>query len=111
MIGNAVSEPVLPFTAPSVNFFDVLLVDARGALEQAGVEIEHVARIRFATRRAAQQQGDLAIRDGLLGQIVVDDQRVFTAIAPVLAHRAARIRGDVLHRGRSRTADAATTMV
>ena len=100
MIGSAVSEPVLPLTAPFGELLDVVLVDARGALEQAGVEVEHVARIRFAARRAAQQQRDLAVGDGLLGQIVVDDQRVFAAVAEVLAHRAARVRRDVLHRGR-----------
>ena len=40
----------------------------RGALEQAAVDVEHVARIRLATRRAAQQQRQLAIRDGLLAR-------------------------------------------
>ncbi len=52
---------------------DVLFVDARAALEQTGVEIKHVARERFAARRAAQQQRNLAVSDGLLGQIVVND--------------------------------------
>src|SRR5690606_7806450 len=37
---------------------------------------------------------------GLLGQVVVDDQRVFAAVAEVLAHGAAGVGGDVLHRGR-----------
>ncbi len=79
---------------------DVLFVDARGALEQAAVEVEHVARIRLAARRTAQQQRDLAVRPGLLGQVVIDDQGVLAAVAEVLAHRAARVRGDVLHRRR-----------
>ena len=71
---------------------DVVGVHARGALEQAAVEIEHVAGIGFAARRAAQQQRDLAVGDGLLGQVVIDDQRVLAAVAEVLAHRAARVR-------------------
>ena len=42
MIGSAVSEPVLPdFTLGEG--FDVVGVDASGALEQTAVEIEHVA--------------------------------------------------------------------
>src|SRR6516225_3311545 len=82
--------------------FDVVGVHARGALEQAAVEIEHVAGEGFAARRAAQQQRDLAVGDGLLGQVVVDDQRVLAAVAEVLAHRAARVRGNVLHGGRFR---------
>ena len=48
------------------------------------MEIEHVARIGFAARRAAQQQRHLAIGDGLLGQIV--DRR---------SPRACRCRGNI----------------
>src|SRR5581483_10815063 len=81
---------------------DVRLVHARGALEQTRVQIEHVARIRLAARRAAQQQRYLAIRPGLLGEIVVDDQGVFAVVAEVLAHRTARVRRDELHRRRFR---------
>src|SRR5690606_18440869 len=78
---------------------DPLLVYARGALEQAGVQIEHVTGIGFAARRAAQQQRHLTIGPGLLGQVVVNDESVLTAVAEVFAHRAARVRRDVLHRG------------
>src|SRR5690606_19985977 len=55
------------------------------------VEIEHVARVSFAARRTAQQQGDLAIGHSLLGQVVIDDQGVFTAITEVFAHGATRV--------------------
>jgi hypothetical protein len=44
-----------------------------GALEQARVEVEDVARVRLAARRAAQQERELAVRDGLLGEIVVHE--------------------------------------
>ena len=63
------------------------------------MEIEHVAGIGFASRRAAQQQRHLAIRHRLLGQVVIDDQRVLAAVAEVLAHGAARIGRHVLHGG------------
>jgi hypothetical protein len=55
MIGSAVSEPP-----------PLLVGELGGALEQAAVEVEHVARVRLAARRAAQQQRELAVRDGLL---------------------------------------------
>ena len=54
----------------------VLVVHARGALEQPGVEVEHVARVRLAARRAAQEQGHLAVGPGVLRQVVVDVQGV-----------------------------------
>src|SRR3546814_1385994 len=53
----------------------------RRALEQAGMQVEHVARIGLAPRRAAQQQRHLAIGDGLLGQIVIDDDGMGTVVA------------------------------
>jgi hypothetical protein len=74
------------------------------------VQIEHVAGIGFAARRTAQQQRDLAIGDGLLGQIVINDQGVFAVVHEVLAHGAAGVGRQVLHRGRL-DAEAATMMV
>src|SRR5699024_12876056 len=47
--------------------------------------------IGLAARRALQQQRDLAVGDGLLGQVVVDDQGVFATIAEVFAHGAAGV--------------------
>ena len=78
---------------------DVLFGHAGSALEQTGVQVEHVAGIGFTTRRTTQQQGNLTVGPGLLGQIVIDDQGVLTAVAEVLAHRATGVRSDVLHRG------------
>src|SRR3954449_9630380 len=80
----------------------LVLVQLRRALEQAGMQIEHVARIGFAARRAAQQERHLAVGDGLLGQIVIDDDGVHAVVAEILAHGAAGEGGDVLHRRRIR---------
>ena len=60
----------------------VLLVEARGALEQAAVEVEDVARVRLAAGRAAEQERHLAVRPGVLGQVVVDAQRVLDRAWP-----------------------------
>ncbi len=76
--------------------------ELRGALQQARVQVEHVARIRLASRRPAQQQRDLTVGDRLLGQVVVDDQRAVALVHPVGAERRARVRRDVLERRRVR---------
>src|SRR5690606_36817451 len=95
--GQRRERPRLAFDAAVRDTLDVLRVDARGTLEQARVQIEHVARIRLAARRTAQEQRDLPIRPGLLRQVVVDDQRVFAVVPEELAHGAARVGRDVLH--------------
>ena len=64
------------------------------------MQVEHVSGIGFAARRPAQQQGNLPVRPCLLGQVVINDQGVLAAVAVVLAHGAAGIRSDVLHRRR-----------
>ncbi len=76
----------------------MILVELGGALQQAGVQIEHVAGIGLAARRAAQQQRHLAIGDRLLRQIVVNDDRVHAVVAEEFAHRAAGERRQELHR-------------
>ena len=69
-----------------------------GALQQARVEIEDVAGIGLAAWRTAEQQRDLAIAGGVLGEVVVDDQRVPAVVAEVLAHRGGGEGSEVLHR-------------
>ena len=66
------------------------------------MEIEHVARIRFAARRTAQQQRDFAVRHGVLGKIVVHHQRVLAVVAEVLAHGGSRVGREVKHGRRLR---------
>src|SRR5436305_940423 len=51
-------------------------------------------------RRAAQQQRELAVRDGLLRQIVIDDERVAAAVAIELGHRDAGVGREELQRRR-----------
>ena len=88
-----------------------VLGDLGRALEQAAVEVEHVARIRLASRRTAQHERELAVRRGLLGQVVVDaERRLPLVVHEVLGHGAAGVRRDVLQR-RGSEAEATTTMV
>ena len=76
----------------------VVLVHLGRALEQARVQIEHVAGIGLAPRRAAQQQRHLAVGHGLLGEVVVEDDRVHPVVAEILADGAAGIGGEELQR-------------
>ena len=70
------------------------------ALQQPGVQVEDVARVGLAARRAAQQQGHGAVGLGLLGQVVEDDQHVLAGVHPVLADGRTGVRGEVLEAGR-----------
>jgi hypothetical protein len=63
------------------------------------VQVEDVAGVGLAAGRAPQQERHLPVGVGVLGQVVVDDQRVTAAVEEVLAHRATRVRGEVLDRG------------
>ena len=72
----------------------------RRALQKTRVQVEYVARIGFAARRAAQQQRHLAIGDGLLGKIVVEDDRVHAVVAEVFAHGATGVGRQELQRRR-----------
>ena len=77
-----------------------VVVELDRALEQARVEVEDVARVGLATRRAAQQQRHLPVGVGVLGEVVVDHQRVLAVVEEVLRHRAAGVGRHVLDRRR-----------
>ena len=75
------------------------VVELDRALEQAGVQVEDVARVGLAPRRAAQQQRHLAVGVRVLGEVVVDHQRVLAVVEEVLGHRAAGVGRHELDRG------------
>ena len=89
MIGRPVIEPRAE-----------LVGQLRATLEQTGVQVEDVARVGLASRRAAQQQRHGAVGLGLLGQVVEDDQDVLAVVHPVLADGRAGVGGEVLEAGR-----------
>src|SRR5207244_672344 len=72
----------------------------RRALEQAAVQVEDVAGVRLAAGRPAQEERELAVCDGVLGEVVVDDQRVLPVVAEVFADRHAGVGGEELQRRR-----------
>src|ERR1035437_5275985 len=68
-------------------------------LKQTAVQIKHVTRIRFAAGRTFQNQRHLAIRDGVLRQIVINDQRVHAVVHEPFANRRTGERREILVRG------------
>ncbi|KAF5049840.1 hypothetical protein DSECCO2_435730 [anaerobic digester metagenome] len=64
------------------------------------MQVENVAGESFTSRRAAQQQGHLAVSHGLLGKIVVNDQGVLAVVAVELRHGASAVGRDELQGSR-----------
>ena len=60
------------------------------------MEVEHVARIRFAAGGTLQDERDLAVGDGVLGEVVVNDQRIHAVFHEPFADGGAGERGEVL---------------
>ena len=64
-----------------------------------GVEIEDVSGVGLPAGGTAEQERHLSVGDGLLGQVVEDDERVHPVVAEELAHGAAGVGRQVLQRG------------
>ena len=75
-----------------------LVVEPHRPFEQARMQVEHIPGVRLPARRAPQEQRHLAVRPGVLGQIVVHDQRVLALVHEILRHRTPGIRRQVLQR-------------
>ena len=70
------------------------------ALQETGVQVEHISGVSLTSRRAAEEQGHLTVSHGLLGEIVVEDHGVLAVVSEVLTHGAASVRSKVLQRSR-----------
>ena len=72
------------------------LVDLGGPLQQAAVQVKHIARIRLAPRRAAQQQRQFAIGNCMLGKIVEHHEGMPARIPEILPDARAGVRANEL---------------
>lgn len=61
-----------------------LVAHLGGTLEETRVEVEDVTGVGLTSRRATEKEGHLTVGDGLLGQIVVDDDGVLSVITEPL---------------------------
>ena len=71
-----------------------------GALKKTGVQIENVTGVGFTAGGALEQKAQGTVGDGVLAQIVIDDEDVAALFHEVFAESAARVGGDVLHGGK-----------
>ena len=76
----------------------VLVVELGGTLQQTRVQVEDVTGVSLTSRGTTQQQGHLTVGNGLLGQIVVDDQGVLPRMHEALSNGRASERSNVLQR-------------
>ena len=60
------------------------------------MKVEDVSRVGFASGRTSEQQRHLAIGPRVLGEVVVNDERVFALVHEELGHGAPGIRREVL---------------
>ncbi len=64
------------------------------------MDVENIAGKRFATGRAAEQEGKLAIGARVVREVVVDDQHIATRFHKVLRDAGRGIRSNVGEAGR-----------
>jgi len=69
----------------------VVLVHLGSTLEETRVEIEDITGVGLTTWGTSEQEGHLTVSDGLLREIVVDDETVHTVITEVLTNSTARV--------------------
>jgi hypothetical protein len=60
------------------------------------VEVEDISGVGLSSRRSSKKKGHLSVGDGLLGQIVVDDQGVLAVVSEPLSHGTSREGSEVL---------------
>jgi len=67
-------------------------------LEKTRVEIEDITWVSLSAGGSSQEERHLSVSDGLLGQIVIDDQAVLSVVSEVLTDGAAGVRSQELER-------------
>jgi len=72
------------------------LVHLGGTLQQTGVEVEDVTGVGLTTGGTTQKQGHLTVGNGLLGQVIVDDDGVTAVVTEPLTHGATSEGSNVL---------------
>lgn len=79
------------------------------SLEETRVKVEHITGVGLTTWRSPEEKRHLTIGNGLLRQIVVDNEGVLAVVPEEFTHGTARVWGEVLEwssvRGRGRDND------
>lgn len=69
------------------------------SLQESGMEIEDVSGVGLSAGGSSEEEGHLSVGDGLLGEIVVDDETVLAVVSEVLTDGAAGVGGQELEGG------------
>ena len=72
--------------------------DASSTLEKSGMQIKYVTGVSLTSRRPSDKKRESSVSNSMLREIIVNDEYVFSLLAEILSHSAARIRCDVLDR-------------
>ena len=75
------------------------VVHLSSTLEETRVEIEDITGVGLTTGGSSEEEGHLSVSDGLLREIVIDDQGVLAVISEVLTDGAAGVGSQELKRG------------
>jgi len=67
------------------------------SLQESGVQVEHISGVGLSTGGSSEQQGQLSVGNGLLGQIVVDDEAMSSSVHEVLSQGDTRVGGQELN--------------
>ena len=76
-----------------------MLVHLSCTLEETRVVIEDITGVGLTTGGTSEEEGHLSVSDGLLGEIVVDDQGVLAVVSEVLTDGAAGVGSQELEGG------------
>ena len=66
------------------------------ALKKTGVQVEHITWVGLSAGWASKKERHLSVGDGLLGEIVVDDEAVLAVVSEVLTNGTAGVGGQEL---------------
>ncbi len=77
----------------------MVLVHLSRTLEKTRVEVEDVTGVSLTTWGTSEKEGHLTVGDGLLGEIVVNDETVHSVVSEVLSNGAAGVGSQELERG------------
>ena len=60
------------------------------------MEVENISGVGLTSRRTTEEEGHLTVGDGLLGEIVVEDDGVLSVVPEPLSHGGSGVRGKEL---------------
>ena len=76
----------------------MLHVHLSSSLQETGMEIKDISGVGLSARGSSQKERHLSVSDGLLGEIVENDEGVLGVVSEVFSNSATGIRSQELKR-------------